>query len=152
MSYPGQGGKLEILANYKLDKKFFSIDELQTILIGLDALNRIQTENNINHLITKIVEKDERTILKNIDIVIDLSSWFADNSFQDYVIHFRKAIRGQLLMAIKYLSKFGCSKRTVEPYKLLLKIDSLGISGRGTKVKTSNPVITPSWLTSCCCR
>ncbi|TQR30910.1 HTH domain-containing protein [Lysinibacillus sphaericus] len=74
VSYPGQGGGLGILANYKLDKKFFSIDELQTILIGLDALNSIHTENNIKHLITKIVEKDEQTILKNADIAIDLSS------------------------------------------------------------------------------
>jgi len=109
VSYPGQGGRLGILANYKLDKKFFSIDELQTILIGLDALNSIHTENNIYHLITKIVEKDEQTILKNADIVIDLSSWFSDNSFQDYVIHFRKAIRGQLLMAIEYQLKSGYS-------------------------------------------
>ncbi len=66
MSYPGQsGGGLGILANYsRLDKKVFSIDELQTILIGLDALNRIHSEHNINHLITKIVEKDEQTIVK----------------------------------------------------------------------------------------
>ncbi|MGE7672878.1 helix-turn-helix transcriptional regulator [Lysinibacillus sp. NPDC094403] len=49
VSYPGQGGGLGILANYKIDKKFFSIDELQTILIGLDALNNIHTENNIAH-------------------------------------------------------------------------------------------------------
>ncbi|MGE7947973.1 helix-turn-helix transcriptional regulator [Lysinibacillus sp. NPDC093688] len=113
-----------ILANYKLDKKFFSIDELQTILIGLDALNSINTENNIHHLITKIVEKDEQTILENADIVIDLSSWFSDNSFQDYIIHFRKAIRAHLLMAIEYQSKSGYSKRTVEPYKLLFKYSS----------------------------
>ncbi|MFF2175940.1 helix-turn-helix transcriptional regulator [Lysinibacillus sp. NPDC058147] len=73
-SYPGQGGGLGILANYKIDKKFLSIDELQTILIGLDALKSIHTENNINHLITKRVEKDEQTILKNADIVFDLSS------------------------------------------------------------------------------
>lgn len=33
VSYPGQGGG--ILANYKLDKKFLFIEELQTILIGL---------------------------------------------------------------------------------------------------------------------
>jgi len=83
VSYPGQGRGLGILANYKIDKKFFSIDELQTILIGHDALNSINTENNINHLMTKIVEKDEQTILENADIVLDLSSWFSDNSFQD---------------------------------------------------------------------
>ncbi|MGE7791142.1 helix-turn-helix transcriptional regulator [Lysinibacillus sp. NPDC096259] len=70
------------------------------------------------------MEKDEQTILKNADIVIDLSSWFTDNSFQDYVIHFRKVIRGQLLMAIEYQSKFGYSKRTVEPYILLFKYSS----------------------------
>jgi len=56
---------------------------LQTILIGLDALNSISQKKNINTLITKILQEDKQTIFENADIVIDLSSWFLDNSFQD---------------------------------------------------------------------
>ncbi|MFJ8090819.1 WYL domain-containing protein [Lysinibacillus sp. NPDC095746] len=40
------------------------------------------------------------------------------------MLHFRKAIRKQLLMAIEYRLKSGYSKRTVEPSKLLFKYSS----------------------------
>jgi predicted DNA-binding transcriptional regulator YafY len=124
VSYPGQGGGLGILDGYKLDKSFFSIDELQAIVIGLDALNSIGEKKNINTLITKILQEDKQTILENADIVIDLSSWFLDNSFQDYIIHLRKAINELTLVMIEYQSNTGYSKRVVEPYKLIFKYSS----------------------------
>lgn len=124
VSYPGQGGGLGILDGYKLDKSFFSIDELQAIIIGLDALNSIGEKKNINTLITKILQEDKQTILENADIVIDLSSWFLDNSFQDYIIHFRKAINELTLVMIEYQSNTGYSKRVIEPYKLIFKYSS----------------------------
>lgn len=98
---------------------FFSIDELQTILIGLDALNSISQKKNINTLITKISQTDNQTILDNADIVIDLSSWFLDHSFQEDINQFRKAINEQTLVMIEYHSNTGHSKRKVEPYKLV---------------------------------
>jgi predicted DNA-binding transcriptional regulator YafY len=124
VSYPGQGGGLGILEGYKLDKSFFSIDELQTILVGLNALDSINEKKDISTLVAKISEKDNQTIVENADMIIDLSSWFSDNAFQNYINQFRKAIKALRLVTIEYQSNMGYSKRIIEPYKLVFKHSS----------------------------
>jgi len=124
VSFPGQGGGLGVLDNYKLDKKFLSVDELENILIGLNALKSIDTETNINTLITKLDMDDNSEILENANIFIDLSSWFNDDYLKDYLSEFKNAIRNKKVIKIEYQAKNGFSKREIEPYKIVFKHSS----------------------------
>jgi len=124
VSFPGQGGGLGILEGFKLDNKFLSIDEMEKIWIGLNALKSIDLENDINILITKLIPKDNSEIFESMDTIIDLSSWFTDNSFQTYLSEFKKAIKMQRVVSIEYQAMNGNSKRKVEPNKLIFKYSS----------------------------
>lgn len=124
VSFPGQGGGLGVLDNYKLDKKFLSVDELEKILVGLNALKSIDTETGINTLITKLDMDNNPEIFENANTFIDLSSWFNDNSFKEYLSEFKSAIRNKKIIMIEYQAKNGFSKRKIEPYKIVFKYSS----------------------------
>jgi len=129
VSFPGQGGGLGILDNYKLDKKFLSINELEQILIGLNALKSIDIETSINTLITKLDMGDNSEIFENVNTFIDLSSWFNDNYLKEYLSEFKSAIRNKRIIIIEYQAKNGFSKRRIEPYKIVFKHSSWYLFG-----------------------
>jgi Predicted transcriptional regulator len=124
VSFPGQGGGLGILDNYKLDKKFLSINELEQILVGLNALKSINIETSINTLITKLDMDNNSEIFENASTFIDLSSWFNDDYLKEYLSKFKSAIRNKKIIIMEYQAKKGMSKRKIEPYKIVFKHSS----------------------------
>lgn len=121
VSFPGQGGGLGILENYKLDKKFLSINELEQILVGLNALKSIGVETNIDTLITKLDMEKKAGIFENANTFIDLSTWFDDTYLKVFLSEFKKAVKNKKIIAIEYQAKNGFSKRKLEPYKIVFK-------------------------------
>lgn len=121
VSFPGQGGGLGILDNYKLDKKFLSINELEQILVGLNALKSIDVETNIDTLITKLDMENNPGVFENASAFIDLSSWFDDSYLREFLSEFKKAVKNKRIITIEYQSKNGFSKRRLEPYKIVFK-------------------------------
>ncbi|MFV0395701.1 MAG: helix-turn-helix transcriptional regulator [Coprobacillaceae bacterium] len=124
VSFPGQGGGLGVLDNYKLDKKFLSVNELEDILVGLNALKSIETETGVNTLISKLDMENNSEIFENANTFIDLSSWFEDGYLKSYLYEFKNAIRNKKIVMIEYQAKNGFSKRKIEPYKVVFKHSS----------------------------
>lgn len=124
VSFPGQGGGLGILDNYKLDKSFLSINELEQILVGLNALKSMDMETGISTLITKLDKENNSGIFENANTLIDLSSWFNDTNLKECLSECKRAITNKKIIRIEYQAKNGFSKRKIEPYKIVFKYSS----------------------------
>lgn len=53
-STSGVGGGFEIMQEYKIDKKFFSADDLSILLMGLSSLSGIVRDDEVVHALAKV--------------------------------------------------------------------------------------------------
>ena len=126
-STSGVGGGFEIMQEYKLDKKFFSADELSAILMGLTSLSDLVRGDELIHALAKIksfipADRAEEIKLKANQIRIDLSAWMGNRNIQVYLEMIKTALQERRLLSFEYVAHHGNkTARTVEPYQLVLK-------------------------------
>lgn len=126
-SASGVGGGFEIMQEYKMDKKFFSADDLSTLLMGLSSLSSIVRGDEVVHALAKVksfipTERAKDIQLKADQISIDLSQWTGNRNIQPYLETIRSALQENRLLLFGYVAHHGNKTvRTVEPYQLVLK-------------------------------
>lgn len=126
-SISGVGGGFEIMPEYKLDKKVFSIADLSAILMGLSSLSNMVRDNELVNVLAKvkslIPDGEEKDIeIKTGQIRIDLSPWIGNRNIQPYLETIKTALQDHKLLRFEYMAHRGNkSVRTVEPYQLVLK-------------------------------
>ncbi len=126
-STSGVGGGFEIMQEYKLDKKFFSADELSAILMGLTSLSDLVRGDELIHALAKVksfipADRAEEIKLKANQIRIDLSAWMGNRNIQVYLEMIKTALQERRLLSFEYVAHHGNkTARTVEPYQLVLK-------------------------------
>lgn len=126
-SAPGVGGGFEIMQEYKLDKKVFSIADLSALLIGLSGLSDMMQGDELAHVLAKVkslvpVDREKEIDLKVNQICIDLSPWTGNCSLPPYWDDIKGALQKNQLLTFEYIAHHGeKSQRTVEPYRLVLK-------------------------------
>lgn len=126
-STPGVGGGFEIMQEYKVDKKFFSVDDLSALLMGLSSLSSMVRGDEVAHALAKVksfipAERAGDIALKVNQIKIDLSQWAGNNNVQAYLEIIRFALRENRLLLFEYVGHHGNKTvRRVEPYQLVLK-------------------------------
>lgn len=126
-STSGVGGGFEIMQEYKIDKNFFSADELSALLMGLSSLSSMVRGNEVVHALAKVksfipAERAKDIELKVNQINIDLSQWIGNGNIQSYLEKIKSALQENRLLSFEYVAHHGNKTvRTVEPYQLVLK-------------------------------
>ncbi len=134
-STPGTGGGFEIMQEYKMDKNVFSAADLTALLTGLSGLSNIIQSDETIHALAKIKSFIPSDRAKEIEfkvnqIHIDLSSWIGNINIQPYLETIKFALQENKLLTFEYIAHHGNkSKRTVEPYQLVLKANHWYLQG-----------------------
>lgn len=123
----GVGGGFEIMPEYKMDKTFFSSDDLSVLLMGLSSLSGMVRGNEVVHALAKVksfipAEKAKDIELKANQINIDLSQWIGNHNIQPYLEIIMSALQENRLLMFEYVAHHQSkTARTAEPYQLVLK-------------------------------
>ena len=126
-SASGVGGGFEIMPDYKVDKKVFSVDELSALLMGLSSLFHMIRGDEVIHALAKVksfipVDRAKEIELKANQICIDLSPWVSNRNTQSYLEIIKAALQENKVISFKYVDHYGNkTTRAVEPYQLVLK-------------------------------
>lgn len=126
-STSGVGGGFEIMPDYKVDKKFFSIDDLSALLMGLTNLSGMMRGDELVHALAKVksfipAEQAKEIELKANQVCIDLNPWMGNGNIKQYLEIIKNALQNNKLLSFTYMD--GHSNKTdriVEPYQLVLK-------------------------------
>ena len=127
VTYTGTNGGISILENYKIDKKFFTKEDMITIMTGLGSISSSVTNSGLNKVLTKLqslIPEDhtQEIKLKSGQVVIDLTTWSGNKKLQANLIKIKEALNQRRYLIFKYLDGNGKStERKVEPYQPLWK-------------------------------
>lgn len=123
----GAGGGFEILQQYKIDKKVFSIADIVAILTGLSGVSSVINGEDFINALAKVksfipTDSVKEIELKSNQLSIDLTPWIYNTNIQPYIKNIKTALNDSRMLLFDYLDVHGNkTKRTVEPYRLVLK-------------------------------
>lgn len=126
-SIPGAGGGFEVMPEYKVDKKVFSIDDLSALLMGLSSLSGMIQGNELVNTLAKVksfipADRVKDIELKVSQIHIDLSPWTGNHNLQPYLEIIKAALQENKILSFEYIAHHGNKTvRMVEPCQLVLK-------------------------------
>ena len=135
VSYPGVGGGVGIMENFKLEKRLFSTADVTTLLMGLGSIRSSLSGDEVAGALAKIkgmIPEDQR---KDIEVkasrfIIDTSPWLRSRSFNDLVSLLEMAMEENRLIRFSYNDRnLNKSIRTIEPYRIIMKTMSLYFEG-----------------------
>lgn len=124
---PGIDGGISILPCFKVDKKFFSTEDIQSLLMGLSSIETtlssselVGVKEKLKTLLPTTHTKD--ILLKSEQITIDLTTWMGNKNFLATLEKLKESLnRSTTVMFDYYNLKGDKTSRTVEPYQLILK-------------------------------
>lgn len=124
---PGVNGGIQIMDNYKIDKNFFTSSDITSLLIALESLSQNVSPIQTNQLFQKIKTLAPEDFLEEIEfktnqITIDLTPWTRNHTLQPFLELIKSAMDQHRILEFGYEDNQGRkTKRTVEPYRLVLK-------------------------------
>lgn len=126
-SISGVGGGIEIMPNYKIDRKTFSTNDLSAILMGLSNISNMMQSKELSNALAKVKSFIPANSAKDIElkanqIYIDLSPWMGGRNAQNYLEMIKKALHEKNNLSFDYADRYGNkTTRSVEPYQLVMK-------------------------------
>ncbi|MDY6396296.1 MAG: YafY family protein [Treponema sp.] len=123
----GSGGGIEIMKDYKVDKKIFSTDDLSALLMGLFNISGMVRGSEVANALAKVKsfipsEKAKSIEFRASQIYIDLTPWEGNASVKNALEIIKKALQENMLLIFTYIDGHGTkTSRTVEPYQLVFK-------------------------------
>lgn len=126
-SISGVGGGIEIMPNYKIDRKTFSTNDLSAILMGLSNISNMMQSKELSNTLAKVKSFIPANSAKDIElkanqIYIDLSPWMGGRDAQNYLEMIKKALHEKNNLSFDYADRYGNkTTRSVEPYQLVMK-------------------------------
>ncbi|HBI38291.1 MAG: hypothetical protein A2015_02730 [Spirochaetes bacterium GWF1_31_7] len=125
VSYQGNNGGFGLVANYRLDAQYISVNDMKTIITTLKSINSTLHDISIETLIAKI----ENLIPLNggyqsvpETAIIDILPWGVQEKVKNYIKDINNAITKSTLIEIEYASlRSEESVRIIEPMTLILK-------------------------------
>ncbi|MBB5226674.1 YafY family transcriptional regulator [Treponema ruminis] len=124
---PGPSGGIEIMSQYKIDKKVFSRDDLSALLLGLNSLPKTLRSSEVEHTLAKLkslVPEDqaEDIEIRTSHVLIDLSPWFGERNVNHNLEIIKAALEESRLISFTYIDGHSTkSERKAEVYQLVLK-------------------------------
>lgn len=123
----GHEGGISIADNYKVNKTFFTQEELQAVLTGLKGIDSISQIPYSATMREKLSEKGSHIVADDV-IMIDLASHYYD-SLSEKIAQIKSAILERHTISFQYFYKKGESIRHIEPYRLVFKWSSWYVFG-----------------------
>ncbi|MPQ22033.1 helix-turn-helix transcriptional regulator [Carnobacterium divergens] len=126
-SISGVGGGIEIMPNYKMDRKTFSTNDLSAILMGLSNISNMMQSKELSNALAKVKSFIPANSAKDIElkanqIYIDLSPWMGGRDAHNYLEMIKKALHEKNNLSFDYADRYGNkTTRLVEPYQLVMK-------------------------------
>jgi predicted DNA-binding transcriptional regulator YafY len=127
VSFSGASGGYEIMDQYRLERQYLSLEELQSIVIALKGVHSTLEEQDIGILLDKVgalMAKSEQSQLDDLSqqVVIDLHPWQECHGEKEMLGTLRTAIRQTQLVRFAYTSSYGDTlERQCEPMGVVLK-------------------------------
>ncbi|HBQ28945.1 MAG TPA: transcriptional regulator [Desulfotomaculum sp.] len=127
ITYQGTNGGIGIAQQYKIDKTFLTNDEFASIYSALKSISSSYSDSNVRLVLEKIksiIPKNQENDfkVKAEKIFIDFSPWGNDVLLREKIEKLKEAIEKTKLVFFVYCSaRSEITKRTVEPYTLVLK-------------------------------
>jgi predicted DNA-binding transcriptional regulator YafY len=127
VSYAGLSGGYEIMDQYRLDRQFLSLEELQSIITGLKGIRASVPDQEISNLLDKVgalVAKSEQPDAARLgnQLILDMNPWSNGHQNTEQLTALRTAIKETRLVTFSYLSSQSePSVRTVEPMGIVVK-------------------------------
>lgn len=123
----GYQGGIMIEKNYKIDKVLLTPHEIQSILIGLRAMDTVSEKSYMTSFIEKLSLK-EQPLCFDHTVILDLASFYQYPLTQKIAL-IQEAIRDKHLLSFDYYYEKGKISRSIEPYHLIFKWASWYIFG-----------------------
>lgn len=127
MTMQGYQGGIMIEKHYKIDKVLFTPNELQSILVGLQAMDTVSNKSYMTSFMEKLSLKDQPLFFDNT-LILDLASYYQIPLTQKIEL-MKQAIRDKHLLRFDYYYEKGKTSRILEPYHLIFKWSSWYIFG-----------------------
>lgn len=127
VSFAGASGGYEIMDQYRLDRQFLSLEELQSIIIALRGVGSSFGDLDISSLLDKVgalVARSEQREMNAMSqqVMIDLNPWHGGKEEKEKLGILRAAARDFKVIRFAYTSSQGdSSDRTCEPMGVVLK-------------------------------
>lgn len=127
VSYSGLSGGYEIMDQYRLDRQFLSLEELQSIITGLKGIHASVPDQEISNLLDKVgalVAKSEQPAAAHLgnQLILDMNPWGNGHQNTAQLTALRTAVKETRLITFSYLSSQSeSSVRTVEPMGIVVK-------------------------------
>lgn len=127
VTYQGANGGIGIAEGYRLDRSVFTSDEMASILSTLKGVSDSIPGSKHEVLLEKfrnVISPSQIELLntKSNQLIIDLSPWTGNEQLKERLKVLEKAISERRIAEFAYLDTYGArTKRTVEPYSLILK-------------------------------
>lgn len=126
-SLRGVNGGYTIPDDYRMDKSYFTIEELGRIISSLEATRSGFNDKQNDIIIDKITnlknfKTDEKYFLKSQTLIIDTGTWNNPQKFRNKISVINKAIEQNRTITMSYTDKNDTlSTREFAPYCLALK-------------------------------
>ncbi len=127
ISYQGHNGGYSIIDTYKIDANFFTSNEFNLLIASLKGLDKLLGKK-VNPILDKIgtLHKDTQSNA----ILMDFSSWGMNSKTPQKIHTLHESIETNKIVRFVYRDMNGqCSDRTIEPLKLVLKLNAWYVYG-----------------------
>lgn len=127
VTYPGVGGGIALMEQYKLDKRLLNPADLAALLRGLGSLRHSLPDRELARTLAKLKgfipsEQADEIELKANQVIIDPTPWGSDLRLKPLMDALQAAISEHRLFCFHYLRPDGAEQqRCVEPYCLMSK-------------------------------
>jgi predicted DNA-binding transcriptional regulator YafY len=127
-SMHGPNGGYAISEEYKVDKSYFTQEEIQTIISALGATNSINNDKTSSFIIDKFQrlslaqKQNSQFVIKNDTFIIDSGSWTNPEQLRTKMDVINKGIFSGTTLQIVYIDRYDTkSTRKFDPYAIALK-------------------------------
>jgi predicted DNA-binding transcriptional regulator YafY len=135
MTTQGVNGGIYIDEAFKLDKQYFSLNEITHLLVGLKGIESTMED----HVLISALEKVKSLIPEEVSeefsevmgqVSIDLLSWLGHGEIKEKLKEIKHGLTKSLVIEFNYINRSNVpSSRSVEPYRLLLKESAWYLEG-----------------------
>ncbi|MBE5732671.1 MAG: YafY family transcriptional regulator [Clostridiales bacterium] len=127
-SIHGPNGGFAISDEYKVDKSYFTPEEIQTIISALGATGSINNDKVSLQIIDKFKglstaqKKSSQFVIKNDTFIIDSGSWTNPEQLRNKMDIINKGIFSGITLQIVYIDRYDMkTTRDFDPYAIALK-------------------------------
>jgi predicted DNA-binding transcriptional regulator YafY len=127
VSYAGATGGYEIMDQYRVERQYLSMEELQSIIIALKGIRSTMEEHDISALLDKVgalVARSEQELITEAsqEMMIDMNPWRSGTEEKEKLSILRSSIRQSRMIRFNYTNSGGDGgQRSCEPMSVVLK-------------------------------